>query len=59
MAKSYGTLRKKRDYSKEANFELQCKETTFLYFGMNSLEFLTVYSQWLSGDSSFAKYLDR
>ena len=52
MVKSNGTLVKKEDTSKESNFELLSK-------GINSLEFLTVYSDWLSGDSNFARSLDR
>ena len=60
MAKSYDTLIKNEDTWKETNFELLSNGTLFLLTKFsNYLEFLTVYSNWLSGDSNFARYLDK
>lgn len=39
-----------------------CPVVQFFYWlnsRINYLEFLTVYSNWLSGDSNFARYLDK
>ena len=55
MVKSNGTLVNKEDISEETNFELLSNGTTFLNFSINSLEFLTVYADWLSGNSNLAR----